>query len=110
VFSLKPSILKVTFPIGLSSFPCIAFPTLTCEQITYRSAKVFFIKWGSLLLCFWNESLLQSFCIFYAFKKWMQFIKNFMICKLFEVTVIFFFGISWVLSLGEGVTCSPHAA
>jgi len=44
VFSLKPSILKVPFPIGLSSFPCITFPTLACEQITYRSIKVLFIN------------------------------------------------------------------
>lgn len=100
VFSLKPSILKVTFPIGLLSFPCITFPTLTCKQITNRSIKVSFIKWGSLLLCLWNKSLLQSFHVFYALKKGMQFIKNFMLCKLFEVTVIYFFsGVSWVLYL-----------
>jgi hypothetical protein len=109
VFSLKQSLLKVTFPIGLSSFPCIAFPTRACEQITYRSIQVSVIKWSSLLLCLWNENLLQSFHVFYALEKGMQFIKNCMLCKLFEVTVTFFFLVFRVLYPGGWVTCPPHA-
>ena len=58
-------------------------------------------------MCLWNEILLQSFCIFYALKKGMQFLKNFMLCKHFEVSYIFFPGISRVLSLGKGGSDMP---
>jgi hypothetical protein len=108
VFSLNPGILKVTFPIGLSSSPCIAFPTLTCEQITYRSIKVLFIKWGSLLLCLWNESL--HFMYFMLSKRVCSSLKISCFVSFLRLLLFFFFWYFMSSIPGGEMTCPPHAA